>query len=325
MGLASQVARLIVREHLFRPIRGKLLSIGRQSIYLTPHQAIALVQSELGIPLNVRPTDLEADKETHGSRGRGLISDRAFFSLFSDATYHSLDQSNYENADIVFDLCSAAPPSELENQFDFIIDGSTLDNVFDPAAALRNLVRLARVGGRLVHLNRASRRHNVYVAFALAWFYDYYSVNQFDDCQVYLGQWDGDQFNSRWDFYHYRPLREHSGVLGYFGQDSWYYPWRDAHTIVIAEKGKQSTWDKNPIQFEYRADTTRIVVEERLEISPQDPIEMPENPYIKAAVRFAGTQRPLVIKLHEKCQLPPDRLHYAPEIVYCGSIDAVSD
>src|SRR5580658_8091288 len=114
MGIPSQVARLILREHLFRPITGKLLSIGRQTVHLTPRQAKTLVEAELGIRLDVDPLDLEIDTSTRGARDRGLISDRAFFSLFSDATYHCLDQSDYENADIVFDLCSTRIPPELE-------------------------------------------------------------------------------------------------------------------------------------------------------------------------------------------------------------------
>jgi len=325
MGIPSQVARLILREHMFRPITGQLLSIGRQTVHLTPRQAKALVEAELGIQLDVDPKGLELDTSTRGARNRGLISDRAFFSLFSDATYHCLDQSNYENADIVFDLCSTQTPSELQDRFDFVVEGSTLDNVFDPAAALRNLTRVTRVGGRLFQHNRVSRRPNVYVAFALSWFYDYYSVNEFEDCQVYLAQWDAEQVTSRWDFYHYRPLREHDGVLKYFGQDTWYYPWRHAHAIVIAEKGSQSTSDKHPIQFEYRADTVNTLVDGNYKMLPQDPLAADENPYLKAALRFSRSRRPPVVKPHEKAQLPIEFVSYAPEIVYCGSIDAIVD
>jgi SAM-dependent methyltransferase len=325
MGIPSQVARLILREHLFRPITGKLLSIGRQTVHLTPRQAKTLVEAELGIRLDVDPLDLEIDTSTRGARDHGLISDRAFFSLFSDATYHCLDQSDYENADIVFDLCSARIPSELEDRFDFVVEGSTLDNVFDPAAALRNLARITRAEGRLFHHNRASRRHNVYVAFALSWFHDYYSVNEFEDCQVYLAQWDADQITSRWDVYHYRPLQEHNGEVKYFGQDTWYYPWRHAHAIVIAEKGSQSTSDKHPIQFEYRPGIVNTLVDEKFETLPQDLLAADENPYLKAALRFSRSRRPPAVKPHEKAQIAPEFVNYAPEIVYCGSIDAVLD
>ena len=325
MGIPSQVARLILREHLFRPITGKLLSIGRQTVHLTPQQAKALVEAELGIQLDVDALNLEVDTSTRSGRARGLISDRAFFSLFSDATYHCLDQSDYENADIVFDLCSPDIPPELEGRFDFVVEGSTLDNVFDPAAALRNLARFTRAGGRLFHHNRASRRHNVYVAFALSWFHDYYSVNEFEDCQVYLAQWDADQITSRWDVYHYCPLQEHNGEFRFFGQDTWYYPWRHAHAIVIAEKGSQSTSNKNPIQFEYRPDIVNTLVDEKFETLPQSLQEMDKNPYLRAAMRFSRSRRPPIVKPHEKGRLAPELVNYAPEIVYCGSIEAVLD
>jgi SAM-dependent methyltransferase len=325
MGIPSQVARAILREHRFRPITGKLLSVGKQTVQLTPRQAIALIEAELGIRLDVDPSQLEVDKWTRGAENRNLISDRAFYSLFSDAQYHCLDQSDYENADIIFDLCNADPGPALESSFDFIFDGSVLDNVFDPAAALRNLARIARIGGRVLHVDRASRRHNVYVAFALSWFHDFYSINAFADCQVYLAQWDDSPLTSRWDFYHYRPLRELDGALKFFGQDTWYQPWRHAHAVVIAEKGSQSTWQKSPTQFEYRSNVRGRYVDSKFEAVPLDPAATDQDPYLRAAVRFSRTCRPPLIKPEEKIALPPELYNYAPEIVYCGSLDAVLD
>jgi hypothetical protein len=79
MGIPSQVARLILREHRFRPIIGELLCIGKQTVYLTPEQAVSLVQSELGTRLDINPLNLEVDTSTRSSKGRHLISDRAFF------------------------------------------------------------------------------------------------------------------------------------------------------------------------------------------------------------------------------------------------------
>ena len=325
MGIPNQVARLLLREHRFRPITGKLLSIGRQSVNLTPRQAISVVETELGTQLDVDPLSLEIDTSTRGARDRGFISDRAFYSLFTDAEYHCLDQSDYENADIVFNLCDPSLPLELENGFDFIVDGGTLDNVFDPAAGLRNLARIAGPRGRIHHHDRASRIHNVYVAFALSWFHDYYSVNEFEDCQVYLAQWDDNRLQSRWDFYRYNPLRERDGVTGYFGQDTWYYPWRHALVVVMAEKGLQSTWNKNPIQFEYRPNVVFTDVGGRPELRAQDPSEGGTDPYVRAAIRFKGSRRPLLLRPDEKADLPRDITEYAPEIVYCGSIDAAAD
>jgi SAM-dependent methyltransferase len=325
MGIPSQVARVILREHRFRPITGRLLSVGKQTVQLTPHQAISLIKAELGIRLDVDPSKLEVDRWTRGAENRNLISDRAFYSLFCDAQYHCLDQSDYENANIVFDLCNANLDPALENGFDFVFDGSVLDNVFDPAAALRNMARIARIGGRVLHVNRASRSHHVYVAFALSWFHDFYSINEFDDCQVYLAQWDDSPLTSRWDFYHYRPLRkDDDGALKFFGEDTWYQPWRHAHAIVIAEKGSPSTWQKSPTQFEYRANVRDRFVDSRFEAVPLDPAALDQDPYSRAAARFSRTRRPPPVKPEERVELPPELYNYAPEIVYCGSLEPIS-
>jgi hypothetical protein len=45
--------------------------------------------------------------------------------------------SPYEGAEIIHDL-NRPVPDKLKESADFIVDGSTLDNVFDPAMVLRN-------------------------------------------------------------------------------------------------------------------------------------------------------------------------------------------
>ena len=39
---------------------------------------------------------------------------------------------------------------------DFVVDGSTLDNTFNPAQTLRNFAELLRPGGRLLTINAFS-------------------------------------------------------------------------------------------------------------------------------------------------------------------------
>jgi len=218
MGIPSQFARAILREHRYRPITGALLSISRQTVYLNPEQACDLVREELGTPPRVQSQGLELDVWTRGAQAKRFISDRAFYSLFSDADYNCVDVTPYEGATLIANLCNPLP-AEIEGQFDFIVNGSSLDNIFDPAMALRNLSRLLKPGGRIIHLERASRAHNVYVAFALSWFHDYYAINNFEDCQAYLVQWDTNTVESRWDVYRYSPVLEREGRIEYFGED----------------------------------------------------------------------------------------------------------
>jgi hypothetical protein len=300
MGIPGQLARLILREHRFKPLTGTLLSVGRQTVYLTPDQAIAMVKSELDYCRDVR---IEIDETTRNAdRGR-FITDRSFYALFSDVRYQALDQSDFEGADISFDLCQSTLPQNLAGRFDFVFDGSVLDNVFDAAAALRNMVRMTAPTGRVMHVNRTSRRHNVYLTFAPSWFYDYYSINGFADCQVYLAQWDGDQVRSRWDLYHFQPVRElPEGGYALGDREGYYFPWRHAHAIVIAEKSATATVDRNPMQREYRLAS--------------------DSAYLDAAMRFFKSSRPCLLHADERRRdLPREFFQYAEEVAYCGSIE----
>jgi hypothetical protein len=60
----------------------------------------------------------------------------------------ALDASAYEGAEIIHDL-NKPIPDELAGKFDLVIDGGTLEHVFDYPTALQNAMRMLRVGGHL--------------------------------------------------------------------------------------------------------------------------------------------------------------------------------
>jgi SAM-dependent methyltransferase len=316
MGIARQLAICLLREHAYRPIEGSALSIGRQAVHLTPQEALALVEMEAKTIRSVEPRQIKLDSDTRTSAGP-RIADDAFFSLFSDASYDCLDVSSYEGANIVADLTQSLPVG-LDARFDFILDGGTLDNIFDPAAAIRNISLMLRPGGRVVHHVRASRDHNVYVAFALSWFHDFYAINDYADCQVYLIQWN-DRLHGRWDFFHYEPVREENGELFYFGQDRWYNSSTPSHVLVLAEKGAASTSHRTPVQFEYRNTTRHVMENGQREIAWQKCSPATE-PYLRAATRFFHSKRPLLLRENEVLDLPLDTIGFDRQVRYCGSL-----
>jgi hypothetical protein len=61
----------------------------------------------------------------------------------------SIDASEYEDATVVYDLNVPIPP-ELEEQYSVVVDGGTLEHVFDFPLAIRNTMRMVRVGGHLI-------------------------------------------------------------------------------------------------------------------------------------------------------------------------------
>jgi hypothetical protein len=67
-------------------------------------------------------------------------------------TFHALDVTDYEGADIVLDLGEPIPEKYCGN-YDFIYNGSCLDNMFNPGVALMNL---SKPQGRIINIEAAS-------------------------------------------------------------------------------------------------------------------------------------------------------------------------
>jgi SAM-dependent methyltransferase len=64
----------------------------------------------------------------------------------------SMDFSDYEGATVLQDLNKPVPEA-LEQQFDFVFDGGTIEHVFNVPQALENVFRMLKPGGRFVSAN----------------------------------------------------------------------------------------------------------------------------------------------------------------------------
>jgi SAM-dependent methyltransferase len=263
MGIDGLAARMILSEHRYRPIRGTVLTIGRQSVGLTAEDMNHLLTAN-GTPS--RDYQYVVDEATLGvSREKPNISQESFFGAFTDAKVISLDVSNYEGADIVCDL-QGTIDKKHKGVADFIYNGSCLDNIFDPAAAMRNMSRLLKPDGRVYHYEQGNSHPTAYLKYSADWFMDFYALNEFHDCKVYVA----DKPNtlgvpliapqvavtrrSEFDIivYSYNRYVENAGGPGYDCSSIEAFTRYEIH--CIAEKSRTSTDDRTPIQKHYRVD-----------------------------------------------------------------------
>lgn len=239
------LARMIVREHLYKPITGRVLCLGRQTIGITYEQFVELLKQENYLVSNdvLDSTKSEHDNQTRvGKKNSDFISDKVFFDLLGIKQVRSMDVSTYEKADIIHDL-NKPIPKNLEGQFDFIIDGGTFDHLFDLRTAFENVVKMLKVGGKVFQWNAASNfAGDTYLSFGPDFFYDYYVLNKFADCKVYLAEVDvrGGQ-KEQWDIYEFVGTKYR-----------YFYSKRVVMVIVLAEKGPSSTYSRMPVQLQYR-------------------------------------------------------------------------
>ena len=263
MGMTRQVAQFILKEQKHNPITGDVLTIGKQKMDMTPSDAAQLFAREGVAPAPIE--QIQLDGSTVGSSGM-TITDKTFFKLISDCDFHTLDISAYEGADVIHDLTEPLP-DHLAEQHDFIFNGGCLDNVFDPAMAMRAFSRLLRPGGRIIHAEIGCLYPSSYIMYSTEWFLDYYIVNGFVDCKTYVALFDN--WEDSWILIHWQPLHEGRFHFPELQTD------KKVVILAVAEKGENSTWEKSPIQTHYR------------------PSEVKDF-YIEGAMRYARTDRPII-------------------------------
>jgi SAM-dependent methyltransferase len=248
-----------------------MITIGRQTVYLKKEQLEVDMLRYFNRKIDRK--EVEIDNLTRDSNRGNFIKDTSFWKTLTNYEIEALDISDYEDANIIHDMCKPLP-KKYENAYDFIFNGSCLDNIFDPATAIKNISRLMKRSGRVIHIERVSRVHFAYIAFSLAWFHDYYAINNFKDCKVYLVLWKGNTLeDSDWSIYRYLPYVNSSKGESFHEHDRRYDESFQSHAIVIAEKGDDSTFNKHPVQYYYRT-------------------EAQNKKYLEMAKKYEKTKRP---------------------------------
>ena len=244
--IVPTLARILVREHLHKPLQGSVLTLGRQTIAMNYPELFQLFHQEGYHPNQdlINQIDITYDKVTRVGKNTGFITDDVFFGLFGIKQLAVLDVSRYEDCHIVHDL-NRPIPDELYGQFDFIIDGGTFDHLFDLRTCFENVVKMLKPNGRIFQWNAASNFTGAaYLSFGPDLFFDYYVLNQFADCKVYIAEVDDMAQGQDWDLYEFMG----NDAYGHFHSD------RLQMVIVLAEKNRDSTWHRFPIQSQYRND-----------------------------------------------------------------------
>jgi hypothetical protein len=221
MGIPYEGARRILATVRRLGLSGEALTLGRQVVYITLQDLFVLfsertLNGELLYPCytaeNLRPIldDLMEKDELLSSnadhRRAKFISDRAFFRLIGFDSLQSLDKSNYENADILYDLNLAEPPAELTRRFALVFDGGTIEHVFHLPNVFRNIFDFLKIDGVIIHQAPTNNYidHGFY-QISPTLLVDYYCANGYfiEECHLYYKVSPGRR--APWFMLDYRP------------------------------------------------------------------------------------------------------------------------
>jgi SAM-dependent methyltransferase len=135
MGLSYTDVRQLLQAHRDGTAFSSVLMVGRQNLHLYRRETAAL-NDEFGVDLTPVATPLDC------------YADDFIRTVLGAERVDSIDISAYENATIIHDLNLRVAP-ELENAYDAVIDGGTLEHIFNVPVAIANIMRMTRVGGRV--------------------------------------------------------------------------------------------------------------------------------------------------------------------------------
>ena len=143
MGLDINGVKLLLHARQFDVDFRRVITIGRQMLYVKQHDLKRLFE-QAGLP---------GLSEAEGL-GPGNYAE-SFLKLLGAEITDSLDASAYEEATIIHDL-NQPLPEELHSRYSLVIDGGSLEHVFDFPMAAKNCMDLLEEEGSYIGITPAN-------------------------------------------------------------------------------------------------------------------------------------------------------------------------
>jgi len=233
----------ILKESKRLPFSGHLLLLGQADIYFDHSHLLRMANiSHVTLDMSVQAV-LSPKPEFAAKR---YLSGEVVFKMLGFDQISVLDYSDFEGANIIFDMNSENPPDGCVGQFDVLIDHGTLEHVFHLPNALNNIHRLLKVGGRVITSSPSTNffDHGFYMLQPTL-FVDFYTANDWKIESIQVVQFTANQETDPCFFTDYEPGLFDS--VGYGRMDGKLYA-----TICVATKTPNSSGAKIPQQGYYR-------------------------------------------------------------------------
>ncbi len=143
---------------------GNVLTLGRLHVSFTSEEADRL-SSDFDFPRARLPNGEGGDQYCE-----------SLLEALGAVSVTSLDFSNYQGGALRHDL-NEPIPEEWKNRYDFVIDGGTLEHIFNVPVAIRNAMEMLDQGGHYLGLSPSDHwlGHGFY-QFSPEWFYRVFST-----------------------------------------------------------------------------------------------------------------------------------------------------
>ena len=125
MGISRGFTKLLLDELSINSAGKSILQLGRQGIFLTSSDLFDILK-DYDRPFN------------HNDISDSRLDDIEYFSALGFENVESCDYSDFQSATHIFDLNTPAP-AELKEKYDLIVDGGTMEHIFNVPRVLENI------------------------------------------------------------------------------------------------------------------------------------------------------------------------------------------
>lgn len=122
----------------------------------------------------------------HAPNEESYFAESLFETTFGASTVHSFDVSDYEGASHIHDFNLDIPDS-LEGSYSVVVDGGALEHVFNFPTAIKNCMRMLRVGGHYIGISPTNNfcGHGFYQLSPELYFTAFSEANGFGNVSVF--------------------------------------------------------------------------------------------------------------------------------------------
>ena len=183
MGVEAVTARFLVYCKMAGVDFSRTCTLGRQSLYVDRRELQAVLE-ESG--LNHTKPDFEKIFGNVNSNEEIGFSDN-FFRFLGAVEVASIDASGYEHASIIHDM-NKGIGSEYCSSFSVVVDGGTLEHIFNFPIAIENCMKMLELGGHFISVAPANNYfgHGFYQFSSELFFRVFTRSNGFEVGKVFL-------------------------------------------------------------------------------------------------------------------------------------------
>ena len=177
MGLIACRAKFLLEEKKNGTGFSSTLTLGRQTSNMTGSE-LSYLRKTYNIP--------EVPSVEKSLKYRSY-ADKFFSHYLNVKKLHVMDYSDYQEADIIHDL-NYPISKELEGAFDVVVDGGTLEHIFNFPKAIENCMKMLKIGGSLFIFSIANNHcgHGFYQFSPELFFRIFQAENGFETKSVIL-------------------------------------------------------------------------------------------------------------------------------------------